>query len=316
MTAPFLGIEIGGTKIQLVWGDASARILERRKLRVDPQAGAAGIRSQIETALRDTHRPPPDAVGIGFGGPIDWQAGRVCCSHQIPGWSGFDLREWIAQQTGAPARIDNDANTAALAEATLGAGRGRDPVFYVTLGSGVGGGLVTQNHIYHGQLPGEAEIGHLRLDRAGTTVEDRCSGWGVNRRICQAIEARRDGALARRVTGDPGHEARHLPGALGEGDPLAQAILDELSEDLAFALSHVTHLLHPSIIVLGGGLSLVGEPLRAGVARRLTGHLMQAFQPGPRIVLAQLAEDAVPTGALLLAREALAAPASRDAEHD
>jgi glucokinase len=98
-------------------------------------------------------------------------------------------------------------------------------------------------------------------------------------------------------------EARHLSTALQKHDCAAEAILDELVEDLAFGLSHVVHLLHPSMIILGGGLSGIGEPLRDGVRRALPKFLMEAFVPGPRIALAALGEDAVPVGALELAKE-------------
>jgi glucokinase len=104
-----------------------------------------------------------------------------------------------------------------------------------------------------------------------------------------------------------GCEARHLPAALAEGDPLAASILDEHANTLGFALSHVVHLIHPDIVVLGGGLSLLGEPVRARLAAALPRNLMEAFRPGPDIVLAALGEDSVPVGALALAALALTA---------
>lgn len=301
MSGCLAGIEIGGTKIQVVWGESPERIVERRVFRVDQAAGASGIRAQVESALGDASMPRVRAVGVGFGGPVDYRTGRVCCSHQIEGWSEFDLGGWVQGLVGVPVRVDNDANTAALGEAVLGAGRGRDPVFYVTMGSGVGGGLVVGGEVYHGRLPGESEIGHLRLDREGNTVESRCSGWALNRRILEVVRAGAGGRLAELVAGDPGHEARHLGVALGEGDPVARGVMSELVGDLSFALSHVTHLMHPAVVVLGGGVALLGEPLRAAVAERLPGMVMEAFRPGPEVVLASLAEDAVPVGALVLA---------------
>jgi glucokinase len=99
-----------------------------------------------------------------------------------------------------------------------------------------------------------------------------------------------------------GGEAKHLRAALDVGDGLARRVLDDLADDLGFALSHVAHLFHPEVIVLGGGLSLVGEPLRAAVAGALPRHVMEVFRPGLQLKLAALGEDAVPIGALLLAR--------------
>ncbi|MEQ2006550.1 MAG: ROK family protein [Limisphaerales bacterium] len=300
MQRSFLGIEIGGTKLQLVVGDAEARITARRRFTVDKAHGGAGIREQIAGALPELMAlAQPAALGVGFGGPVDAATGQICCSHQIEGWSEFPLGDWLRDLTGLPVTVDNDANTAALGEALRGAGVGSNPVFYVTLGSGVGGGLVVNGRIYHGAKPGEAELGHVRLDKSGVTVEQRCSGWAVDRKIREASQ-REPGCPLAKLTADHG-EARALAPALAQGDPLAQRIVDEVADDLAFGLSHVTQLMHPEVIVLGGGLSLVGEPLRAAVANALKRYVMEAFAPGPSVVLADLGEDAVTVGALLLA---------------
>src|SRR5207244_1961390 len=158
----YIGIEIGGTKLQLVTGDARAKILNRRKFEVDRAKGAIGIREQIEEGLRELAGvEPPKAIGVGFGGPLDWKTGKISRSHHIEGWSGFELGQWLEKLARAPVFVENDANVAALGEANLGVGKGFDPVFYVTLGSGVGGGLVVNKKIYHGALPGEAELGHV-----------------------------------------------------------------------------------------------------------------------------------------------------------
>ena len=197
--------------------------------------------------------------------------------------------------------MDNDANVAALGEAVHNASVGSNPVFYVTLGSGVGGGLVVDGRIYHGATPGEAEIGHVRLDRAGTTVESRCSGWAVDARIRELKTKAPDSALARMLGAAAGGEAKHLAAALQQGDPAARRMLEEIAEDLAFGLSHAAHLFHPAIIILGGGFSGIGEPLRAAVAGALPRFVMSAFAPGPRVALSALGQDAVPAGALELA---------------
>lgn len=303
MQRTYLGIEIGGTKLQIVIGDDAAKILHRRRLNVDRTGGGAGIREQIKTTLAGLiPATKAAAIGVGFGGPVDWKTGRICCSHQIEGWADFKLRDWLQSMTNLPACVDNDANTATLGEALRGAGIGFNPVFFVTLGSGVGGGLVVDGHIYHGAKPGESEIGHVRLDRSGTIVESRCSGWAVDAKIRELIKAEPRGLLAQLVAGSTSGEAKWLAPALAKRDAAAKRILDETAEDLAFGLSHVVQLFHPEVIVLGGGLSLVGEPLRAAVERALPRFTMEAFAPGPQIRLAALGEDAVPIGALHLAK--------------
>ena len=298
-----LAIEIGGSKLQLVSGDETGRILDRRRFAVERARGGEGIRAQIAEALPDLiARWRPRAIGVGYGGPVDWKTGRIAKSYHIAGWSDFPLADWLTSITQLPSFVENDANVAALGEALHGAGVGCDPVFWVNIGSGVGGGLVVNGRLYHGAVPGEIEIGHVRLDRDGTIVEDRCSGWNIDRRILQEVAAKPDAPLAQLVAAsEPGCEARHLAAALAQGDPLAQTILDDVLENLAFALSHAVQLLHPEVIVVGGGFSLIGEPVRASLEKALPKFIMDAFLPGPKIALAALREDAVPVGALALA---------------
>lgn len=302
----FLGIEIGGTKLQIVVGDAEARVRERHRFTAASGEGAAGIRRQIAEALPAVQREArPAAIGVGFGGPVNGRTGRIARSHQVEGWSDFDLTAWLRDLSRLPVIVENDSNAAALAEATRGAGQGLNPVFYFNLGSGVGGGLVVDGRIYHGTPPGEAEFGHLRLDKSGVTVEERCSGWAVDARIRALKTSGVASVLTSLLPEKPGGEARLLPQALAAGDAAALGIVREVAEDIGFALSHVVQLLHPEVIVLGGGLSLIGEPLRAAVAAVLPRYVMDVFHGGQPIRLASVGEDAVPVGVLLLARAAV-----------
>jgi glucokinase len=248
----------------------------------------------------------PQAIGVGYGGPVDHRSGRIRCSHHVEGWNDFPLGDWLREQTGLPAFVENDANVGGLGEALHGAGRGFSPVLWVNSGTGVGGGLIVDGRIYHGAIPGEVEIGHLRMDRDGTTVEQRCAGPAVDRRAREAAVSHPASVLARHVASGPrGGEARCLATALQEGCVVAGDILTEVAEDLAFGLSHAVQLLHPEVIVFGGGLSLIGEPLRERIAAALPRWVMAAFAPGPQVKLAALREDAVPVGALALAAMAL-----------
>ena len=301
----YLGIEIGGTKLQIVAGDDSANILSRKRFTVASGSGAEGIRQQIASALPSfLSEWQPAAIGMGFGGPVDGRTGCIARSHQVEGWSGFRMAEWLRELSRLAVVVENDSNAATFAEATRGAGAGHNPVFYFNLGSGVGGGLVVDGKIYHGQAPGEAEFGHVRLDKSGVTVEDRCSGWAVDARIRQFKTVGTKSLLCEQLPATPGGEAKLLPQALAAGDEAAHQLIREVAGDLAFALSHVTHLFHPEVIVLGGGLSLIGEPLRSAVAAALPRLVMEVFHGGPPIKLSALGEDAVPVGALLLAQGA------------
>jgi glucokinase len=163
--------------------------------------------------------------------------------------------------------------------------------------------LVVNGQIYHGAPPGEVELGHLRLTREGAITEDFSSGWSVDKRVREAILTEPQGALAHALKEECalGGEARALLPALVAGDPTAERILNEVASSLAYALSHAVHLLHPEVVVFGGGLALIGEPIRERIAAALPQWLMDAFRPGPQIRLAKLMEDAVLCGSLAVA---------------
>ena len=311
-----LGIEIGGTKLQLVTGDETGQITQRFRFLVDPSRGADGILLQIATVI-DQLPNPMKAIGVGFGGPVDWQTGRIATSHQVGGWSGFALADWLRERVpDAMIRVENDANVAALGEARRGVATGFQNVFYVTLGSGVGGGLVINRALYHGAAPGEAEIGHLWLvppsaDPSGhftngQTLEQTVSGWAVDQQIRDLLPQLPDDSALRmaiqeaHLRNDVGKEARFLHAAYEASDPVARMLIEQIGSVVALGLSHVVHLFHPDALVLGGGLSLIGEPLRAAVRQTLPRFVLKAFHPTPPVLLAKLGEDAVPVGALEL----------------
>lgn len=301
----FIGIEIGGTKLQLVRGDSCAAIEQSIRYSVDVANGAEGIREKLKEGIEklclDNYI---DAVGVGFGGPVDWKTGIVQVSHQVQGWANFNIVNWLHELTGKPIWVDNDANIAALAEAIHGSGKGYDKVFYITIGSGIGGGMVINEKIYHGRIPGEAEIGHLRLDKNGITLESKCSGWAVNKKAKEYIQLNPSGRLSQLAINNSVPEAMLLRPALEENDHAAKQVINEVADDVAFALSHVVHLFHPDIIVIGGGLSLLGDHLKLPIKERLPFYLMKAFLPSPLVEIASLGENAVPVGALELARTA------------
>jgi len=251
---------------------------------IDASQGAPVIRRLIEQSLQKFGKL--DAIGVGFGGPVNRITGEIWTSYHVEGWTGFNISSWLRRITNCDVIVENDANTAALGEATAGGGRSYRVVFYVTLGSGVGGGIVVDGQVYHGNLPGEVEFGHVRLNRSGLIVQESCSGWAVNEKM------RKRNLVA---------DAKELLPLMRSGNGVAIEIFEETMTDLAFGLSHVVHLFHPDTIIIGGGLSFIGEPLRLAIEQKLKMFIMDAFQPGPVIQLSQLKGDAVPVGALILA---------------
>ena len=311
-----IGIEIGGTKLQSAVVTAAGATLRRRSERVDPAAGAAGIRGALAAQLAALATEPlPDghtiaALGIGFGGPVNRSRGMVATSFHVSGWGDFPLVAWVRDQlaadsAGLPVVLENDANAAALGEAVAGAGAGSRVVFYTNAGSGIGAGLVVNGALYHGRQGGELEFGHLRLTPGGGILETLASGWALDRRVREEVEDHPAGPLARAaVAAGAAPSARLLPESLAAGDPAAAAILETAAGHYAHALSHVVHLLNPDVIVLGGGVATIGEPWRAAVARHLEPLLMETMRPAPPVRLAALGEDVVPIGAALVALQA------------
>lgn len=300
----FLGIEIGGTKLQLSVANSAGSIEQNIRYTIDSAGGAAYIKTQIAEGWEKINNYNDiTAIGVGFGGPVNWKTGSIHVSHQVSGWEDFNLKEWLQQLTKKPAVIENDANVAALAEAVYGCGKGYERVFYLTIGSGIGGGIIVQGEIYHGRTPGEAEVGHLKMNKKGITLESQCSGWAVNKKIKDFITKNPDTLLARMAANNEKPEATLLKPALEQNDEAAKKIIEEIADDLSFALSHVVHLFHPDIIVIGGGLSLLKEHLRIPVTQRLALYIMKAFLPVPSVQIAALGENAVPSGAAELAKK-------------
>lgn len=300
----YLGIEIGGSKFQAVIGNKNSKIINRYRANVDRDLGGAGIRKEIKKAITYLDKYKPVAIGLGFGGPIDYEKGIICTSHQIEGWSNFAIGPWLKKLTGLPVKVENDANTGALAEALSGRGKNFERVFFITLGSGMGGGMVVKGEIYHGEKPGESEIGMMPYDRNGNTMESQCCGWSVDRKIREYIASKPTGVLAKLSKGMSRGEAKYLIEAIDKGDKGAITLLDETADNIAFAISYVVLLFHPRIILVGGGLSLMGEPLVKRINTLLPKYVVPAFHPVPTVDVSKLGEDVICVGALHLALQA------------
>ena len=299
----YLGIEIGGTKIQMVTSDQDLNILDHSHFLVGQIKDANFIRKEIEKRIGEhLSRCPVKSIGVGFGGPILPATGQVYKSFQVDGWEGFNLKNWLTEKTGVPTFVDNDANIAALAESNSGSGRLYGSAFYITLGSGVGGGFILNNEIYHGREPGEFEIGQIRIDKTGTTLESCCSGWALNNKLKHYIESHQESALAKYSEGDSGNASKYLLKAIQNGDTHADIIFQEMIDNLAYGLSHLIHLVNPEVIIIGGGLSLIGEYLKESLKQSLPNYLMEPMKNKlPDVRMAELGELVVPLGAISLA---------------
>lgn len=307
----YLGIEIGGTKLQAAAGTAD-ELSEVVRRQVDPEQQAAGIRDLLEQIVPDlVSRHAVEAVGIGFGGPVDTRRGVVTTSHQVGGWDQFPLSEWIQDLAGCPCRLLNDCDAAALAEARFGAGRDYRRVMFVTVGTGVGGGWVVDGHLDGQDRPACLEIGHLRPGlNARTpqdTVESYASGLGIETRMAALLSSRASDPDAlelklRALNGEDQPSAQAIFQAAGEGNGLALEIVSRACRVLGWAIAQAATLLAPEIVIIGGGVSLSGERLFFHPVREAARDY--AFPPlagSYDIVPAQLGEEVVLFGALAAA---------------
>jgi glucokinase len=339
----FLGIEIGGTKLQLGVGRGDGALLALERYDVQPKLGAAGILERIEQAGRVLiARHDVSALGIGFGGPIDRAAGAVVKSHHVEGWDDFKLVDWCQKKLTLPAVLENDCDAAGLAEARFGAGQGRSPVFFVTIGTGIGGGLITDQKIYRASGHGAAEIGHLRpglhADHPDQTVESLASGWGiaaaaqarlsdpishafvpfasglrrtspedVRQRLIETEEASEEYAadLWDRCDGRlEGLTAQVVAQAAGEGNELARDVLARACQALGWALGQMITLVAPQVVVIGGGVSLMDESLlMAPLRQEVAKYIFPPLAGTYEILAAKLGEAVVVHGALAAAAD-------------
>ena len=303
----FLGIEIGGTKLQLGLGEGDGTIVQLWRGTVDPKLGGAGIRADIlrnyAGLVRSAGLKHSDilGIGVGFGGPTDDATQSTITSHQIEGWDNFPLAGFLHENLGAPAVICNDADVAGLAEAHFGAGKGLSPIFYITVGTGIGGGLIIDGKIYRGVGRGAAEIGHVRPVYPAPScerpliLEGYASGtalhyWRLERLNLEIFPDVPDGEFVVK-------RAR-------KGEPEAIATLDAAAQALAEGICTVVKLLCPRRVIIGGGVSLMGddlffEPIRQYVVERG----FKPFAGLTDIVPAALGEEVVVHGALALARQ-------------
>jgi glucokinase len=323
----FLGIEIGGTKLQLGIGPGDGVLTSLWRGDVNVADGPEGIRRQITAAVPELLQKAGKAlselkgVGIGFGGPVDDATQTIIKSHQIEGWDNFPLAKWIREVVGLPAALGNDADCAGLAEALFGAGKGLSPIFYITIGSGIGGGLIINGEVYRGTGRGAAEIGHLQFKTYWLgvpqhiedymidpleTLEQLASGWGIAQTAERSVRREkpiRSTLYAKVQKGGRALTARDVVAAVRQGDAFAESILRTALGFWAHAICHVVALLCPRRIIIGGGVSLMGEellfePLRKLVAERVFKPFADCYD----IVPAALGEEVVVHGALVLAR--------------
>jgi len=280
-----LAIDIGGTKFSIAAFSGEQMIL-RESHATDRTGGPVWLVEQIGQIVNSwesDHGFYAARVGIGFGGPVDFANQTVTLSTHVGGWQGFPLLDQIQQITQVRPIMDNDANVGALGEYHYGAGAGADPLFYMTLSTGIGGGIVSDGKLYRGADSFGGELGHLTIAPNGPDC--LCGSQGCYERMCCGLWLEHDhGKPARELMQDPEFVATYVV-------------------DLALGLKAAIMILNPARVVIGGGISKSGDalfvPLRAELRRQITSWSRARIE----VVPAQLGDDSVLYGALALTKE-------------
>ena len=312
----FIGLDLGGTTLKGALVSATGEILHEIRIESEQRSSTALFEQIAEAArtLRDDKRAAGQAggIGIGFPGLVNRRTNRIEVMPNLPGLSEIDVVAELSRITGLPVVIDNDANAAAYGELQVGAARGRRDVFFVTLGTGIGAGLIINGHIYRGTAGFAGEFGHITIDPEGIEcacgnigcLETIASGPNIVRRTRERLYRDRTSSLSRlAIPRDREFTAEDIARAAQEGDEMAQVMMERTGMFLGIAIAAVINLLNVEIVVMGGGVMEAGDLILKPTIKETR---RRAFPPSFKsceIVIAKLGPQAGMIGAALLARD-------------
>ncbi len=290
-----VGVDLGGTNI--VAGSLSEDGQQQFAMRSEPTRADQGadavidrIIRMIDTVIAETtassgaKRDQCLGIGIGAPGPLDREKGLVITTPNL-GWTNFPLRQLVSDRTGLPATLDNDANCATLGEWWLGAARGAQHVVGVTIGTGIGGGLILNGQLYHGASDVAGEIGHTTIDVHGRRckcgnygcLEAYASGPSIAERAREALQGDQESTMHTLAGGDLEQlTAAHVYQAAQSGDAIATDVVQETARFLGTGIANLLNVFNPEVVVIAGGVTQAGATLFVPLARELR---RRAFKP-------------------------------------
>jgi len=306
-----VGIDLGGTNLRTAVVDGTGAILVEDR-RPAPM-GWEPLRAEMVAAVEAVRATYPDvtAVGVGAAGMVG-RDGVVRYSPNVHAFSDTPVRSDLEAALGLPVVVDNDANVAAYAEVRVGAARGCEHALVITLGTGIGGGIVVDGHVLRGANGFAAEVGHFQIDPNGAMCacgepghwEALASGNALGAQGREAAAAGRAGAVLALAGDVDAIRGEHVAEAAGAGDPEALALIDTFAGYVAIGLVGLANILDPDRIVISGGLIALGDLLLEPVRRHFVGHIEgAAARSGLEIVPAELGTRAGVVGAALLAAD-------------
>jgi len=309
-----IGVDLGGTNLKAAVVDQEARILAKGTMPTAPERGPDAVIADIveltDDLIADRHlaRARVAGVGVGTPGPLSYRQGRIIKAANLPGWHDVDLRDRLAERLHLPVVVDNDANAAAFGEHWAGAGRDGADLVLLTLGTGVGSGVVTEGRVLRGHFENAGELGHMIVAVDGLPcpcgqrgcLEQYASAGAVARRVAAAVAGGETSSAAEAVEEGNPLDARLVAAHARQGDILCNRIWDEACLYLAVACINIQHAFNPARVVLGGGMSEAGAFLSDRVNDHLRRQRWSLHDDVPAVVLSRLGPEAGVIGAAAL----------------
>jgi glucokinase len=294
-----IGVDLGGTKI-LAGVVARDGTVVRRHERMTPTESQDALVAELEVAVSEVLGDDVGGMGLGVPGPLDLRHGRTYDMVNLP-FHDFPLRDHMAQRFGLPVGVDNDANAAAIAEWQVGAGKGVDDLVMLTLGTGLGGGVISNGKPYRGAHGGGVELGHTVIVHNGRPCQGRCQGRGHLEPYVTGLAA----TIAAQEAFGPAADAHRLVRLANEGDEQALAILTEIGEHLGSGMGSFANIFEPALIVIGGGFGVAAWPHLIEAAERvLRREALRPMRDEVQVVRAELGTTAGLIGAAFVGFEA------------
>ena len=312
---PVLAIDLGGTKIAAALISADNRVMDRAHSLTLASEGLQAVTSRIFTTIDrllsqgTTDRAQLDSIAIAAAGAIDTNKGWITLSPNLPGWLNIPLRDIVRKRYGVDTYLINDASAAALGEHRLGAGRDKNNLVYITVGTGIGGGIIVDGELYSGTSGGAGEIGHMTIDANGPEcncgntgcLEVLASGTAIANEAKRRIKQGEKSLLSDMVL--EGITAEKVANAAHGGDQLALDVISRAATYLGVGMVNLVNIFNPEMIIVGGGLSKMGELLLRPARQVVRKRAFPLCAGAVRIVVTKLGDDAGVLGAAIFARQ-------------
>lgn len=307
----FIAVDLGGTQIRAARYTSSEEMEERIALETRAEEGFDAVFARVRDAIRDVWPVQGDVIAVGLGapGPLNFKRGLLRFAPNLPGWVNIPLRDMLREELGVPAFVGNDADVAALAEHRFGAGKGVSDMIYMTISTGIGGGMIFDNRLFTGGHGLGGEVGHMAIDPRGPKcscgnvgcLEVLASGTAIARRARERLAAGEPSVLTEWAGGDLTRiTAKEVSQAGKQGDALSISVFEEAGTYIGATLVSLMYLLNPTLFVLGGSVTLAGDLLFGPLCKTIEERAPQAYREQTRIVQAELGSDVGLWGALAL----------------